>query len=210
MVPPGDDVQHCAHERANGLNCGMRYTRAATAAALADHPFFSSMPVGSLRRLAQHVYRAEFAAGETIFNEDETADRFFLIRRGLVKLSMEVAGRGQVDVETLGADAPLGWSWLMPPYRWHLTAIAVQRTTALVMDASTLRALMAGDPVLGYELMRRFAAIIFDRLQATRQRFVQQGVSLPSAVVSGPWAGKATKATLVGPAAVPATNSFSR
>lgn len=168
------------------------------------------MPVSSLRRIAQHVYRAEFAPGEKIFAEGDVADRFFLIRRGLVTLSMEVAGRGQVDVETLGADAPLGWSWLMPPYRWHLTAIAAQRTTALVIDASTLRALMAGDAVLGYELMRRFAAIIFDRLQATRQRFVQQGISLPSAVVSGPWAGKATTVTVAGPTSVPATNSLSR
>lgn len=171
------------------------------ATALADHPFFSSMPSSSLRRIAHHVYRTEFAAGETIFTEGETADRFFLIRRGLVKLSIEVSGRGQVDVETLGADAALGWSWLMPPYRWHLTASAVEHTSTLVIDAATLRALMAGDPVLGYELMRRFAAIIFDRLQATRERFVQESVSVPCATVSGPWAGKATM--------VPATSSTS-
>jgi CRP-like cAMP-binding protein len=168
----------------------MKYSRDPMASVLADHPFFSSLPVASLRRLAHHVYRVEFSPGETVFREGGLADRFFLVRQGAVRLSVEVAGRGQVDVETLGADAALGWSWLMPPYRWHLTATALTRTSALAIDATTLRALMAADPVLGYELMRRFAAIIYDRLRATRERFVRQTISLPDATVSGPWAGK--------------------
>jgi CRP-like cAMP-binding protein len=159
-------------------------------AALRDHPFLSEMPVSSLRRLANHAYRAVFAPGESIFREGGPADRFFLIRRGLVRLDIEVPGRGRVDLETLGADAALGWSWLLAPYRWHLSATAVQRTSMLVFDASMLRALMAADPVLGYEMMRRFNAVMFDRLQATRARCADHDlVALPEAAVAGPWAG---------------------
>lgn len=163
------------------------------AAALADHPFFSSMPATALRRIGAHVYRRDYAVGEELFREGDEADRFFLIRRGCVRLDMEVPARGRIDVERLEQDAVIGWSWLFPPYRWHLSARAVERTSVLVLDASMLRALMAADPVLGYELMRRFAAVLFDRLQATRQRLSfsnEEHVELPAASVAGPWAGK--------------------
>lgn len=145
-------------------------TRAPSVATLADHPFFSTMPLASLRRVATHAYRADFTHGETIFREGAVADRFFLIRRGLVRLDMEIAGPGPVELQTLGADAALGWSWLVPPHRWHLSATALDRTSMLAFDATTLRSLMAADPVLGYELTKRLTAVMFERLEKTRQR----------------------------------------
>jgi len=103
----------------------------------------------------------------------------------------EVSDRGRIEVETLGADTAMGWSWLFPPYRWHLSATAVERTTAIVFDADVLRGLMAADPVLGYELMRRFTAVLFDRLQATRRRLTTPNLAAAACgLSSGPWAGR--------------------
>ena len=140
------------------------------AVALSDHPFLSSIPLASLRRLAAHAHAQILPPGHELFCEGATADRFYLIRHGLIRLDVEVPGRGRVEVESLGADSALGWSWLFSPYRWHLSATAVERTSVVVFDADVLRAIMASDPVLGYELMRRFAGVIFDRLQTTRLR----------------------------------------
>ena len=161
-------------------------------AALRDHPFLSELPAASLRRLAAHAYRVDFAAGDTIFREGTPADRFFVIRRGVVRLAMELPGRGVVEAQTLGPDTALGWSWLVSPYQWHVTAVAIERTSTVVIDAAVLRSLMAADAVMGYEIMRRFAAVMFDRLQAERVRLTTSGsgpVTLPEAAVTGPWAG---------------------
>lgn len=163
------------------------------ATALADHPFLSAIPVGSLCRLAPHVQPHTYAAGEVIMREGHAADRFFLIRQGQVRLDIEVPGVGMVEVENLGADSVLGWSWLFPPHRWQLTATAVVRTSTLALDADALQAVMAADPSLGYELMRRFAGVIFNRLIATRLRLTGD-VEIPSASTAGPWAGKRTSA----------------
>jgi CRP/FNR family cyclic AMP-dependent transcriptional regulator len=157
--------------------------------ALADHPFLSSIPPAALRRLAAHTYPHEYAAGDVIFREGAAADRFFLVRDGRIRLDMDVPDRGQVEVETLDADCALGWSWLFEPYQWQLTATAVEPTSVLVFDASVLRSLMASDTVIGYELMRRFAGVLFDRLQATRSRLGQEQQVVHAAGVSGPWAG---------------------
>jgi CRP/FNR family transcriptional regulator, cyclic AMP receptor protein len=159
------------------------------AAVLADHPFLSTIPIGSLRRLATHVQPHTYPAGQQILREGDVANRFFLIRHGLVRLEIEVPGRGPVEIETLGADAALGWSWLFSPQRWQLTATAVVRTSALIFDADALQVAMTSDPSLGYELMRRFAGVIFDRLSATRLRLTGDA-EIPFAGSSGPWAGK--------------------
>jgi CRP/FNR family cyclic AMP-dependent transcriptional regulator len=174
-------------------------TTSPLATALSEHPFLSSIPLASLRRLATHVRSRTYGAGQEIFREGDPADRFFLIRHGLVLLEVDVPGADgpkRIEIETLGADAALGWSWLFSPYGWQLSATAVKRTATLVFDADMVRSVMAADPVLGYELMRRFAAVMFDRLQATRARLIGNGSDVPSAGAGGPWAGKRTTAQL--------------
>jgi CRP/FNR family cyclic AMP-dependent transcriptional regulator len=166
-------------------------TTSLRAAALADQPFLSAIPPDSLRRLSIHARRQTFAKGHEIFREGQLADQFLLICQGLVRLDAEVADRGRIEVETLGPDAAVGWSWLFSPYRWHLSATALARTTAVVFDADVLRGLMASDPVLGYELMRRFTAVLFDRLQATRRRLAAPELAdTAGGLTSGPWAGR--------------------
>jgi CRP/FNR family cyclic AMP-dependent transcriptional regulator len=180
------------------LRCtGSMTTTSPLATALSDHPFLSSIPVASLRRLATHAQSHTYSAGQEIIREGGKADRFFLIRQGLVRLDVEVPGPDgprQMEIETLGADAALGWSWLFSPLGWQMSATAVKRTSTLMFDADMLLAVMSADPVLGYELMRRFAAVMFDRLQATRLRLIGSGGEVPSAGVAGPWAGKRTTA----------------
>ena len=194
MVPHGGALQPSATQAACAALASMT-TSSPLAVALSDHPFLSSIPVASLRRLATHAQSRTYSAGEEIFREGGKADRFFLIRHGLVRLDAEEPGSDgprQVEIEMLGADAALGWSWLFSPYRWHLSATAVKRTSTLVLDADMLRAVMSADPVLGYELMRRFAAVMFDRLRVTRLRLTPGALEVPSAVVAGPWAGHRT------------------
>jgi len=65
-----------------------------------------------------------------------------------------------------------GWSWIFPPYRWHYDARALELTRTLVMDGQCLREKIEKDKVLGYELMRRFAQVMKDRLEATRLQLV--------------------------------------
>ncbi len=67
--------------------------------------------------------------------------------------------RGPVTIETLEAGEVLGWSWLFPPYRWHLDARALTTVRATAFDGACLRGKCEADPALGYELMSRFAQV---------------------------------------------------
>jgi CRP/FNR family cyclic AMP-dependent transcriptional regulator len=139
---------------------------------LAAHPFLAGMGQPQLNRLASWGHRSSFHAGTRIFSEGGQADRFWLIREGRVALDTHVPGRGDVVIETLGPGSVLGWSWLFSPFRWHFGAATVEPTLTVEMDGKGVRRLCDEDPVIGYELNRRFVQVVVQRLQATRVRLL--------------------------------------
>lgn len=109
-----------------------------------------------------------FEAGQYIFREGEEAKTFYLLRHGRVALEMAVPGRGSLTIQTIREGDVLGWAWLFPPHRWHFDARAVELVRAIAMDGQCLRDKCEQDHSLGYELVKRFAQVIVERLQATR------------------------------------------
>jgi CRP-like cAMP-binding protein len=139
---------------------------------IAAHPFLDGLGPEMLARLSTRATPRDFGAGARIFDEGGTADRFWLIVTGHVQLDAYVPGRGHVLIESLGAGAVLGWSWLFPPYTWHFGATAVQPSATVEFDAPGVQAICEADPTLGYDLIRRFMQVVVDRLQATRIRLL--------------------------------------
>lgn len=135
---------------------------------LAEHPFFAEMKREHLEIIAGCASNVVFDKNTFIFREGEEASRFYVIRQGKVALEIHGAGMGTVTIQTLGDGDILGWSWLMPPYRWHFDARTIEPTRAIALDGECLRHKCEQDHDLGYELLKRFAEIITQRLQATR------------------------------------------
>jgi CRP/FNR family cyclic AMP-dependent transcriptional regulator len=88
------------------------------------------------------------------------------------RLEVFIPGRGSVTIQTLGSGDILGWSWLIPPYAWRFDARAVEMTRAIALDGKCLRDKCEADHDLGYELLKRIAAILGQRLDATRFRLL--------------------------------------
>jgi CRP-like cAMP-binding protein len=135
---------------------------------LAEHRFFADLPKRDLNLLVSCASNVVFDANKFLFREGELADKFFLIRHGKVAIEIDNPGRGAITVDTLGEGDVLGWSWLIPPYRWHFDAKASELTRAIALDGKCLRGKCDEDHDLGYELLRRFAQVMALRLEATR------------------------------------------
>ena len=132
------------------------------------HPFFQDMSPASRAVLVGCAANERFAADEMIFREGDPADRFYLIRHGQVALELRVPGQPAVVVGTLEAGDVLGWSWLVPPYKWIIDARARTLVRALSLDAVCLRGKCEQDHTLGYELYKRFIPVMAKRLFAGR------------------------------------------
>lgn len=75
-------------------------------------------------------------------------------------------------VQTLGPGELLGWSWLVPPFRWDFGARAITTVTAAELDGGLLRELADKDPAFGYALTRALFEVLAHRLRATRARLL--------------------------------------
>jgi CRP/FNR family transcriptional regulator, cyclic AMP receptor protein len=145
-------------------------------AVLGAQRFLRGLPGGHLSSLAAACTHVAVPAGRRLFDEGQTASRFWLIDAGQVTLDVTVPGHGRVIIETLGRGDLVGLSWLQPPYQWRFGALATQPTEAFEFDARAVRAACDEDPSLGYELSRRLSAVIARRLQATRARLLEMSV----------------------------------
>ncbi len=137
-------------------------------AILAAHPFFKGLEPPYVQLITGCASNVRFHAGTYIFREGQAASHFYIIREGKVALETHAAERGPITIETIEAGEVLGWSWLFPPYRWHFDARVVEPTRAISLDGVCLREKAASDHDLGYELVKRVAHIMMQRLQATR------------------------------------------
>jgi CRP-like cAMP-binding protein len=146
--------------------------RSSLEADVAAHPFLIGLNEDHMKLLADCAMKTHFAAGESIFREGETANRFYLIEQGEVALESTPSGGTPTVIDKVQAGDLLGWSWLFPPYVWHFGARAVQPTTAIFFYGTILREYCDQDHTLGYELFKRMSEVMTRRLQTARARLL--------------------------------------
>lgn len=136
---------------------------------LVQHPFLQNLAPELLDMMMERSTPTDFSPGELILKEGEPANRFFLIDSGKVILQAGTTGE---TIQILGAGEVLGWSWLFPPFCWNFSARALEPTHCTVLNGGYLLVRAEENHEFGYQLMRRVAQIVIERLQATRQKLL--------------------------------------
>jgi CRP/FNR family cyclic AMP-dependent transcriptional regulator len=137
-------------------------------ALITDSPVFADLDPEYLELIAGCAKNVGFEADERLFREGDDADKFYIVRHGLIALEQYVPNRGMLTVETVGPGEIAGWSWLVPPYRWQLSARAVEPVRAIELDGACLRGKCDEDPELGYLLLSRISSALVTVITAAR------------------------------------------
>lgn len=145
--------------------------------ALAEHPFTEGFDAAHLGALADIAGEVAVPAGQYVFRQGQPAGTLYLITGGDVALEIALPAGEPLILETLHDGDALGWSWLYPPYQWHLDARTTTDVTALTVDAVLLRQLFTADTAFGLEVTWRIGAIVVDRLHHARRQLTS--VQLP-------------------------------
>jgi CRP-like cAMP-binding protein len=135
---------------------------------LREHPFFHGLPDPLYGLISGCARNALFAPGEHIFREGGEAGHFYLLREGQVALQLASGEGAVITFQTIGAGEILGASWLVPPFRWTFDARALERTRTIALDAVCVRTKCEQNPELGWDLMKRLAPVLVERMQAAR------------------------------------------
>jgi CRP/FNR family cyclic AMP-dependent transcriptional regulator len=138
---------------------------------LPQHPFFSGLDTSTIELLAGCAVNVHFHPQDYLFRESGPADTFYVVRRGRVSLEVSTPGGPRV-LDVAQDDDVVGWSWLVPPYRWMFDAKATTEVSAVAFDATCLRAKSEADPAVGYALLQRVAQVMLHRLQSARIRLM--------------------------------------
>ncbi|HVX67979.1 MAG TPA: cyclic nucleotide-binding domain-containing protein [Bryobacteraceae bacterium] len=127
-----------------------------------------------LRALGSH---RSLAGGARLFQLGERAEHLFLVERGRIKLTLPMRIRDrdeEVLVEERGPGQTVGWSALIPPYRFTLTGIALLETDVLALSREALGAHFAAFPAVGYAVSLNLAAVIGQRLQVFQAMWLRE------------------------------------
>jgi CRP-like cAMP-binding protein len=135
---------------------------------LQQHPFLAGLSHEHMETLVGCASNVRFPEGTTVMHEGQMANKFYLVRSGRVALQMQVTGKGDLRIQTVGPGEILGWSWLISPFRWHFSGVVVLDTRAIALDGECLRNKCETDPHFGYEMLKRLSQVMERRLEATR------------------------------------------
>ena len=124
--------------------------------------------------LAAHARVRRLEENEVLFHYGEIAERFYLVAKGHVSVEVAAIEGPSLQLQDLGPGTVLGWSWLIPPRRWSFQARAKMPAEIIEFDGDAVLAECESNPKFGYALLKRFSALMSERLQYARQRMIEE------------------------------------
>lgn len=131
-------------------------------------PVLDALPEGPRNRLTPSMGRLELKADVTFLREGETTDFLAIVVAGRVAVQMRVPERGAITILTLEPGDIVGWSAIVAPYRATTSVTTLEPTQLAIIDAETLRGLIATDLELAAALHPLILDTVVARLAATR------------------------------------------
>ena len=137
-----------------------------------EHSFFKDLKPEYLDFIAGCASNVVFKEDEMILREGDEANKFCLIRHGRIAIDIPLSKQRGITIQTIKDGDILGWSWLIPPHNYRFNAKAITETRAISFDGKCLREKCESKYDLGYELLKRLAAVFISRLEMTRLQLV--------------------------------------
>ena len=108
---------------------------------------FAGIPKKQVVAIIRLSQTHDFAHGETVFRSSEPAHKFFLIKTGCVDYFVHTLEGRDVLFRRLAQEEILGFgTFFSEPAAYLGTAVAYRRTTALVWDRQSIRAIAQDHP----------------------------------------------------------------
>ncbi len=121
--------------------------------------------------------RMVLTSGAELFHLGDVAECIYVISRGRLRLTlpMQVRSREEdVMVEERSAGQTVGWSALIPPYRFTLTAAAPLETEVIALAREELKRYFAENPETGYAVSVNLSRVIGNRLQVFQAMWLRE------------------------------------
>jgi CRP/FNR family transcriptional regulator, cyclic AMP receptor protein len=124
---------------------------------------FQGLKDEELKIVCQFCQEARADEKSTLCEEGARADKLFILEEGTVSIRFEKGA----SFEIKGPGKILGWSFLVPPYRYTASAVTVTRSRLLVIKSPDFYEMVHRDIKLGLKIMDNLAQLVSSRLKAS-------------------------------------------
>ena len=136
-----------------------------TVARLRKSEIFQELEEADLISIAAFCREEYFQDGHIVLIEGQPANSMYIIERGKVALEKKVQiGRHSTPrnatIDYVGAGQIAGFSSLTPPFLYATSAVCIEPTRVLHIDADRLRTFLSEQPRAGYPIMLKMARLI--------------------------------------------------
>ena len=130
---------------------------------------FKVLSNDQLDAIADSFHEKEYKQGDKLFGEGEQASHFWVVAEGRVDLRFDLPGRSTSAKTTISTRSELmvfGWSGLVPPYKYKLSAYCATKSLKVVRGSrDSLTALFHENPRVGYLFMSNLIKVVGERFQ---------------------------------------------
>ena len=125
---------------------------------------FQDLDDDQLTVIQEYCQTTEFKRGDKIFSAGDEPLFLWVVLAGEVDLHWEMPGRSvsaEKTISTLAEASTFGWSSLVPPYKYRLSAYCASRTCKVIKIAKdNLINLFEKDVAIGYKVMTGLLSIV--------------------------------------------------
>jgi len=146
---------------------------------LRDCELFSGLSDTELEKVAASALEKQYEAGTILFKEGDSAGELLVLQDGKVALQVTLLKEHEptsrrVSVDIVGTNEIIGWSAIVEPYIYTLTAVCLQKVKALSISGNKLRWLLQDDHEIGYEVVKGLIKVVASRLRDTQRLLITE------------------------------------
>ena len=147
---------------------------------------FGTLAEKQLEEIAEITEKKSFKKHSHVYERGNGAKHLFVVNKGLVSLRrIDPGDEVGIAFETREPGELFGVASFMKPQEYTLTAICMEDTEVMAIDADKLFELCEKDPTLGYQLMLKIAQIYFERYKSAK-RSLHDVVRTPTVITALP------------------------
>jgi len=115
----------------------------------------------------------KFDEGEVVFREGESAENFYMVRRGKILLEQRISEKITISVGTVKPGYAFGWSAMLGGAAYTSDAVCAEKSEVFYIKGMELARLLDKDHSMGYKMTQRVLRIIKKRLEVRTEQFVR-------------------------------------
>ena len=137
---------------------------------LGESELFSKLSSDQLTGIAVICSETIVVEGTLLFSQGRRANRLYIVTEGLIALQMatrvpHATESRRTTVAICGRGEVVGWSAMVEPFQYALSAMAWEQCRLIAIDAILLRRALATNQATGFHVMQSLSEVMSRRIQ---------------------------------------------